>query len=58
VFFGRSISGCISEISPGECVTIKTIHIMGIGTININVQIDIDTISANCYLLGLFVFLK
>ena len=58
VLFGRSSSGYISEIPPGECVTIHIIFILGIGAMNITVQIDDIIESANGYLIGPFVFLK
>ena len=58
VILGRSISGSIYEISPGVCVTIGTMFIMGIGPINITIQIGDAIVSSNGYLIGPFVFLK
>ena len=55
VLFGGSISGSISAIPPGECVTIGTRFIFGIGTINVTVQINDISKSANGYLIGPFV---
>jgi len=57
VFLGKSNSGCISEIPPGECVTIETFLIIGIGSINITIEIEDTILSSNGYLIGPFVFL-
>ena len=57
ILFGKSTSGSISEISPGECVTIDTVFILGIGLMEITVQIDDIIESASGYLIGPFVFL-
>jgi hypothetical protein len=58
VILGRSISGSISEIPPGECVTIETMFIIGIGPITITIQIGDTIVSSNGYLIGPFVLLK
>ena len=55
VFIGKNNSGHISEILPGECVTIKS-RVIGIGRVNITVQIGDIIKSQSGYILGPFVF--
>ena len=55
VFLGRSNSGYISEIPPGECITIETSFIIGIGPINVTIEIGDTILSSNGYLIGPFV---
>ena len=57
IFIGKGQSGYISELPPGGCVTIKNMMIMGIGTINIIIQIGDITKSASGFILGPFVIL-
>jgi len=57
VFLGRSNSGYISEIPPGECATIETLFIMGIGPINITIEIGDAILSINGYLIGPFLLI-
>ncbi len=58
IFIGKSQSGSFSELMPGECVTIDSIMVMGIGSINITIQIEDTTKSANGFIIGPFVFLS
>ncbi|UCB59192.1 MAG: hypothetical protein JSV67_02545 [Thermoplasmatales archaeon] len=58
VFLGMDFGGSISEILPGECVNIGSILILGIGQINITIQIDDIIESASGYLIGPFVILR
>ena len=54
---GRIATGFITEIPPGECVTIRSIFIFGLGPITITVQIDDIIESASGNLIGPFVLI-
>ena len=58
IIMGVSTTGSISEIGPGECVSIRTGFIFGFGKITITIQIDDIIASASGYFIGPFVFLN
>jgi hypothetical protein len=58
VFIGKSQSGYISEVKPGQCITIESMTIIGLGQVNITIQIGDITVSRTGFLLGPFVIFK
>jgi outer membrane protein assembly factor BamB len=57
VILGRDFGGTISEIYPGECVNISSVLILGVGRIDITVEIDDVMKSVSGLLIGFFVIL-
>ena len=61
IILGSNINLTISELNPGECITIVTNYILGFGSAIITIEISYDNITITntfkVFLLGFFVIL-